>query len=116
MLIICFSIALTASIVVLWNKKQNATEASQIQNIDGSLTPRGSPESLFINADRELENLPQQSLVQATNVHYGQRPDLKRSSIGVLVSGTKGLRHDVAVICSSELAENLDFESISFTW
>ncbi|KAF3441539.1 hypothetical protein FNV43_RR15453 [Rhamnella rubrinervis] len=123
MLVICLSITLTASIVVLWNKKQNSMEATQIQNIDASLTPTGSPEPLFINVDRELESLPQQSLVQATNVHYGHRPDLKRilfeckgSSIGVLVSGPKELRHDVAAICSSGLVENLHFESISFTW
>ncbi|KAF3441540.1 hypothetical protein FNV43_RR15454 [Rhamnella rubrinervis] len=123
MLAICFSIALTASLVVLWNRKQNAMETTQIQNLDGPLTPTASPESLFINVDRELESLPQQSLVQATNMHYGERPNLRRilseckgPSTGVLVSGPKELRHDVAAICSSRMAGNLHFESISFNW
>lgn len=76
MLAICFSIAVSASLAVFWNKRQNAMEAKQIQNLDRS-SPIGSPESLFYNAERELESLPQQSLGQATNVHYGERPDLK---------------------------------------
>lgn len=67
---------MTASAAVLWNNKQNATERMQIQNIEGS-TPVRSPNSGFHNADRELESLPHQSLVQAANVHYGKRPDLK---------------------------------------
>lgn len=79
MLAICISIAATASAAVLWNKRSNAKEAKQIQNIEGS-SPTGTPNSEFYNADRELESLPQQSLVQATNVHYGQRPDLKSKS------------------------------------
>ncbi|KAJ4728237.1 Ferric reduction oxidase [Melia azedarach] len=122
MLVICVSIAATASAAVLWNKKQNAMEARQIQNMEGS-TPAGSPDSWFYNADRELESLPHQSLFQATNVHYGERPDLKRmlfeykgSSVGVLVCGPKKMRHEVARICSSGLADNLHFESISFSW
>ena len=35
------------------------------------------------------------------------------SSIGVLASGPKRLRHDVAAICSSGLANNLHFDSIA---
>lgn len=38
------------------------------------------------------------------------------SSIGVLASGPKKMRQDVAAICSSELSRNLQFESISFSW
>ncbi|KAJ0598196.1 putative ferric-chelate reductase (NADH) [Helianthus annuus] len=82
-----------------------------------------SPNSWFYNADRELESMPQQSLYQSTNVHFGKRPDLKRimfeqkeSSVGVLVCGPKKMRHEVANICSSGLASNLHFESISFSW
>ncbi|XP_057454671.1 ferric reduction oxidase 2-like isoform X2 [Lotus japonicus] len=118
MLVMCVSIA-TA---VLWNKKQNAKETKQVQNLEGS-TPTVSPSSMIYNADRELESLPSQSFVEATNVHYGVRPDLKKllfevkgSSVGVAVSGPKQLRHEVAAICSSGLAENLHFESISFSW
>ncbi|XP_058743967.1 ferric reduction oxidase 2-like [Vicia villosa] len=121
MLVICLSIAVVASVAVLLNKKQNA-KAKQIQNMEGS-TPTVSPNSMIYNADRELESFPYQSLVQATNVHYGARPDLSRllleikgSSVGVFASGPKQLRQNVATICSSGLVENLHFESISFTW
>lgn len=76
MLVMCVSIAVVASAAVLLNKKHNAKEAKQIQNLEGS-SPTVSPNSLIYNADRELESLPYQSLVQATNVHYGVRPDLR---------------------------------------
>lgn len=42
--------------------------------------------------------------------------ECKGSSVGVLVSGPKKMRHEVATICSSGLAENMHFESISFSW
>ncbi|GMY23712.1 ferric reduction oxidase 2 [Fagus crenata] len=110
-LVVCFSIAITASAAVLQNKKKNSVEAKQM----------GTPS--FYNADRELESLPHQSLGQATNVHYGERPNLKRmlleckgSSVGVLVCGPKKLMEEVATICGSDLAENLHFESYSFSW
>ncbi|WVZ16309.1 hypothetical protein V8G54_009291 [Vigna mungo] len=62
--------------------------------------------------------------IHATSVHYGVRPDLRKilfehkgSSVGVLASGPKTMRHEVAAISSSSgLAENLHFESISFSW
>ncbi|RDX68599.1 Ferric reduction oxidase 2, partial [Mucuna pruriens] len=121
MLVICVSIASVASAAFLWNKKQNAKEAKQIQNVEGS-TPTVSPNSMVYNADRELESLPYQSLIHATNVHYGVRPNLRRmllehkeSSVGVLASGPKIMRQEVAAICSSGLAGNLHFESISFS-
>ncbi|KAA8516078.1 hypothetical protein F0562_019257 [Nyssa sinensis] len=122
MLLICICIAITATAAFLWNKKQNAMETKQIQNMEGT-TPEASPNSWFYNADRELESFPQQSLFQSTNVHYGERPDLKRmlferkeSSVGVFVCGPKKMRHEVAGICSSGLSDNLHFESISFSW
>ncbi|CAL0315045.1 unnamed protein product [Lupinus luteus] len=122
MLVICGSIAVVASTVVLLNKKNNAKEAKKVQNLELS-TPTVSPSSMIYNVDRELESLPCQSLVQATNVHYGVRPDLRRllfeikgSSVKVLASGPTKMRHEVAAICSSGLAENLHFESISFSW
>ncbi|XP_068649136.1 LOW QUALITY PROTEIN: ferric reduction oxidase 2-like [Aristolochia californica] len=121
-LFICVSIVMTASAAVLWNKKQSAMEANQIQNMEG-ITPTTSPGSWFYNGDRELESLPHQSLSQSIKVHFGARPDLQKillefdeSSVGVLASGPKEMRHRVAAICSSGLAENLHFESISFTW
>ncbi|XVF22505.1 hypothetical protein REPUB_Repub12eG0178300 [Reevesia pubescens] len=122
-LAICVAIAATASAAVFWNKRQYAREAKQIQSMEGQQTPEGSPNLIPYNADRELESLPHQSLTEATKIHYGERPDLKRmlleckgSSIGVLVCGPTKLRHDVAAICSSGVADNLHFESISFSW
>ncbi|KAJ0110385.1 hypothetical protein Patl1_00488 [Pistacia atlantica] len=121
MLFICISIVATTSAAVIWNKKQNTMEAKQIQSMEAA-TVGASPDSWFHN-DTELESLPHQSVVQATNMHYGERPDLKRmlfdckgSSVGVLVCGPKKMRHEVATICSSGLADNLHFESISFSW
>ncbi|KAL0464829.1 UNVERIFIED_CONTAM: Ferric reduction oxidase 2 [Sesamum latifolium] len=122
MLFICFSIMIAASAAFLWNKKQNAEEAKQIQDMEESVTSRSSNSS-FDHDDVEMESLPLQSTIKSINVHYGQRPNLKRilseikdSSVGALVSGPKEMRQDVAAICSSGLADNLHFESISFTW
>ncbi|CAI9292138.1 unnamed protein product [Lactuca saligna] len=121
-LLICVSIMVACSLGFWWNKKKNAIDSKQIQNMEEA-TPVGSPNSLFYNAERELESLPQQSLIQSINAHYGERPNLKRmlferkeSSVGVLVCRPKNMRHEVANICSSGLASNLHFESISFNW
>ncbi|KAM7274351.1 hypothetical protein ACFE04_029015 [Oxalis oulophora] len=119
-LLMCIAIVASASGAVLWNKKK---DSNQIRNLEGS-TPQSSPGSLSYNVEKELESVPQESVVQATNVHYGQRPNLKKiilnceggSSVGVVVSGPKSLRHDVANICASGLVENLHFESMSFSW
>ncbi|KAK6142792.1 hypothetical protein DH2020_023140 [Rehmannia glutinosa] len=106
MLLICLSIVIAASGVFLWNKKQNAKEADQIEDTKST-------------DDIELESLPLQSVIKSINVHYGHRPNLKsilsevkESNVGVLVSGPKKMRQDVAAICS----DNIHFESISFTW
>ncbi|XP_059457009.1 ferric reduction oxidase 2-like [Corylus avellana] len=117
MLVICICIAMTASAAVFSNKRRNAAEAKQVQNMEEAT---GSPGS----HDMELESLPHQSLAQAINVHYGRRPDLKKmllaeckgSSIKVVASGPKSLRQEVATICSSGSADNVHFESISFSW
>ncbi|XP_057533601.1 ferric reduction oxidase 2-like [Amaranthus tricolor] len=121
-LILCGCMVLVASAAFLWNKKKNAMENKKIVHMEG-ITPTATPESRFYNADRELESLPHQSILESTEVHYGGRPDLKKllfdckgSSVGVLVSGPRGLRHEVAAICGSGLVDNLHFESISFSW
>lgn len=75
-LILCISIIITSTLAFLWNKKQNAMESKQIQSLEGA-TPVNSPNSWFYNADRELESLPQHKISLSTNVHYGERPDLK---------------------------------------
>lgn len=72
MFLVCVCIFIVSSVVFLWCKKQNATEGNQIQNKEIA-TPGPSP--WFSGA--ELESLPHQSLVQATKVHFGSRPDFK---------------------------------------
>ncbi|KAK6135251.1 hypothetical protein DH2020_031023 [Rehmannia glutinosa] len=122
MFLVCASVFVATSAVFLWQKRKISAEGKQIQNVDMG-TPTMSPSSWLCGSDRELESLPHQSLVQSTNVHFGSRPDLRRilfdckeSDVGVLVCGPKSLRHEVAKICSSGLAKNLHFESISFNW
>ncbi|KVI07135.1 FAD-binding 8, partial [Cynara cardunculus var. scolymus] len=116
MVLISMSIATTATIAFLWNKKRNSTEMRQIQMTDAP-TPTTSPgmSSWSYNTDRELESLPSKTFIGSTKVNYGERPDFKRSSIGVLVSGPKKMRQDVAAICSSGLSKSFQFESISFS-
>lgn len=76
MLFICFSIMIATSGAFLWNKKQNAKEAKQIQDMEESATSRSSNSS-FDQDDVEMESLPLQSTIKSINVHYGQRPNLK---------------------------------------
>ncbi|CAK9185064.1 unnamed protein product [Ilex paraguariensis] len=80
MLFICLSIVITATAAFLWNKKQNVKEMRQIQNMDlrtSMTSPGPGSGSRLYNADRELESLAQQSFVQATTVHYGEKPNLE---------------------------------------
>lgn len=77
MFLVCAAIFLAASCVFLWHKRQVTMEGKQVQNLEMP-TPVASPApGLSSSGDRELESLPHQSVVQATNVHYGARPDLK---------------------------------------
>ncbi|KAL1549835.1 ferric-chelate reductase (NADH) [Salvia divinorum] len=123
MMFLCFSVVVAASTAFLWNKKRNAEEAKQVQDIDDSGTSGSISNSSFDQDDVEMESLPLKSMIKSVNVHYGQRPNLKRilleikeSSVGALVSGPKKMREEVAAICSSGQADNLEFESFSFTW
>ncbi|KAL7146283.1 hypothetical protein ABFS83_06G030400 [Erythranthe nasuta] len=123
MFLVCASIFVATSAVFLWQKRQISADQKQIKNVDFHTPTKMSPSSWLSPSDRELESLPCQSLVQSTNVHYGARPDLKRilaeckgSDVGVLVSGPKSMRHEVAKMCSAGSAKNLYFESISFNW
>ncbi|XP_027364708.1 ferric reduction oxidase 2-like [Abrus precatorius] len=120
MLLICVSIAIAATSAFLWTKKQNK-DLGQIKNTYTS-TPPTSPASGYYIADRELESLPLQSIVQTAKIHYGERPDIRKilsgcdgSSIGVLVSGPRKMTHEVASICTSCSTDDLRFESISFS-
>lgn len=118
----CSCICICSSVVFLWLKRLNKLENKHIMNVEVS-TPARSPGSWIYGSERELESLPHQSLVQATNVHFGSRPDLKKilfecegKDVGVMTCGPRKMRHEVARICASGLADNLHFESISFNW
>lgn len=122
MLGLCLSIFTAATAAAIWNKRRVAKEGRQIQSVEGG-TPRGSPCAIGFEREMELETVPFQALSQSINVHYGERPNLPRilleckgENIGVLASGPKKLRQEVAAICASGLAQNLHFKSISFTW
>lgn len=122
MFLVMACVFIGTSVVFLLQKRENSMEERQIQNAEMT-TPTSLPSSWLCATERELESLPQQSLGQSTKVHYGARPDLKRilfdckePDVGVLVCGPKSMRHEVAKICASALAENLHFESISFNW
>ncbi|PQQ20615.1 ferric reduction oxidase 2-like [Prunus yedoensis var. nudiflora] len=96
----------------------------QIQAIDASTPITTSPSACYRGGDQELESLPHRSFVKSTKVYYDRRPDLKGilsdcegSSIGVLVSGPRRMRQEVAAICSSGLVNNnLHCHSMSFSW
>lgn len=77
MMFLCFSVVVAASTVFLWNKKRNAEEAKQVQDIDDSGTSGSTSNSSFDQDDVEMESLPLQSIIKSVNVHYGQRPNLK---------------------------------------
>ncbi|KAG7564987.1 Ferric reductase transmembrane component-like domain [Arabidopsis suecica] len=124
----CVCIFIASSGVFLWRKKQNnnAHHDSKKQiNVVDFQTPTSSPSSWFGGStERELESVPYQSIVQATNVHFGSKPNLKKilfeaegsEDVGVMVCGPRKMRHEVARICASGLAKNLHFEAISFNW
>ncbi|KAH0762322.1 hypothetical protein KY290_018395 [Solanum tuberosum] len=123
MFLACASVFIATSVIFMWQKRENEIEGRQIQNVEIPTNPTNSPAANLCGTERELESLPHQSIVQATKVHYGTRPDLKRilfdvkaSDVGVVVCGPKSMRHEVANICASGLAQNLHFESISFNW
>lgn len=118
MFLVCACSFTVATAGFVWHKRANAVEMKKIQNMEVR-TPSASPGPV----DRELESFPKQLFIEASNVHFGARPDLKRilleckeSDVGVLVCGPRKMRHEVAKICSSGLANNLHFEAISFNW
>ncbi|XP_068636181.1 ferric reduction oxidase 2-like [Aristolochia californica] len=120
-LCICVSIFASATTAVVWNKRSYAMEGKSVQTLELA-SPTNSPNARFYIANQERESLPEQSITQNTRVHYGSRPNLKKmllendgSSTGVLVCGPAQMRHEVAKICASGLADNLHYESISFS-
>lgn len=84
MLMICFSIVVASSCAFLWNKKQNAKEAKQVQVMKESFARNSSSSNSFDHDDIELESLPLQSISKSVHVHYGDRPNLKSKSSLIL--------------------------------
>jgi hypothetical protein len=81
MFLLCACICICSSVVFLWWKRHNTLENKQIMN-EKVQTPTISPGSWIYGSEREVESLPHQSLVQATQVHFGARPDLKSKLCG----------------------------------
>ncbi|KAL7146285.1 hypothetical protein ABFS83_06G030600 [Erythranthe nasuta] len=116
--VLCASVVITATLAFLWNKNKNNKDKNQIQIADSS---NQVPEPWLYEVDRELGSFPNQSLKQVTTVHYGERPNMKKIlseceelNVGVLVSGPKKMRQEVAGICCS--SKNLHYKSFSFNW
>ncbi|XP_012851922.1 PREDICTED: ferric reduction oxidase 4-like [Erythranthe guttata] len=116
--VLCASVVITATLAFLWNKNKNNKDKNQIQSADSS---NQVPEPWLYEVDRELGSFPNQSLKRVTTVHYGERPNMKKIlseceelNVGVLVSGPKKMRQEVAAICCS--SKNLHYESFSFNW
>lgn len=121
--LLCVSIVLVASFAVLYIKKKAA--ASEVGHVESSSSPGTSPDgSSAKKFDMEVESLPNEFVHNATNMQYGKRPDLRKillehtskKKIGTFVSGPSQMRREVASVCGSGLANNLHFESCSFTW
>ena len=74
--LMCISIIFISSIVFLKQKRKIGLEEKQVKNVEvpSAIT---SPGSWFGGGGGELESLPYQSLVQATQVHYGGRPNVQ---------------------------------------
>ncbi|CAA6675167.1 unnamed protein product [Spirodela intermedia] len=134
LLIICAAIAATATTAFLWSKQRHAAEGRQVQ-IANAPSPGATPGVGFHKADQELESLPQESLCGPPTCTSARGPISRggcsyvvstpcfRVSTGAggggrrcLASGPRGMRRDVAMICSSGHANNLHYESMSFSW
>ncbi|XP_056158665.1 ferric reduction oxidase 4 isoform X2 [Syzygium oleosum] len=77
MFLTCACVFVATSGIFLWRKKGGAVEGWQVKSMEIP-TPTVSPGSWFSNVEeRGAESIPHQSLVEATNVHYGARPDLR---------------------------------------
>lgn len=124
MFFVCLSVAMTATLTFIWNEKQNVRKMQEVHNLDEP-APKGfmKPGLWLYNSKRDLESFPHQSIFKNTTVHYGERPNFRKllrvhegSSMGVLVSGPERMRQEVAAICSSSEADNMHFESMSFSF
>ncbi|XP_020597697.1 ferric reduction oxidase 2-like [Phalaenopsis equestris] len=121
LLIMFWCIAVMAGFAVLWNKNMNCKEAEK-ELMPVRMTDALAPVMMTSAVGGEIES---EALLGALKVHYGERPNLKKlllefgeksSAIGVMASGPSSLRREVAAICTADNAENLHYNSLSFTW
>ncbi|XP_078440350.1 ferric reduction oxidase 2-like [Wolffia australiana] len=113
LLLVWGAIGLSTTLVFLWNKWQYSRCESTV----------GFSPSKNIVVEQELETQPKESLSNSTHLHFQGRPNIKKilleheeEDVGVFVSGPKEMRRDVARICSSGIADNLHYSSMSFNW
>ncbi|KAG9455473.1 hypothetical protein H6P81_008377 [Aristolochia fimbriata] len=117
----CVSVLTAATLAVLFTKRRHARQAGRVQSIEFG-SPTISSDCFHDAAGRELESLPDRSILENTKVHYGARPNLEKmllefqgsTSTGVLVCGPATMRREVARICASGV-HNIQYESISYS-
>lgn len=94
----CVCIFVSSSVVFLWCKKVNKEgdkdSENQVKSVDFQ-TPTSSPGSWFRGQERELESVPYQSIVEATSVHFGSKPNLKSKTF---INSRVHVKHHMQVI------------------
>ncbi|KAG9455471.1 hypothetical protein H6P81_008375 [Aristolochia fimbriata] len=129
-LFICFSIITTATCAVVLSKRRYARHAMTTTRVQSciELSSNNNNDSTTIDSTSapifytDLESHSYQSIIERTNVHYGERPNLPNillqfegsRSTGVVVCGPAAMRHEVANICASGSVDGLHYESISY--
>lgn len=76
MFLVCLCVLVCSSVFFVLQKRRNAREGKQIQSLEMS-NPTSPGGSYIKDEGVELESLPHQSIAEATQVHFGARPDLK---------------------------------------
>ncbi|CAN1751619.1 Ferric reduction oxidase 2 [Linum perenne] len=100
---ICVAIVASSALGFLWNRRGHGIENVRVVNRE-MLPPSTNLSEGNGDAETEVESQP------------GILLDVEGENVGVLASGPKKLRQRVANFCSSSMADNLHFHSISFTW
>ncbi|CAN0902829.1 Ferric reduction oxidase 2 [Linum grandiflorum] len=73
MLSVCVAIVVSSMIAFLWNMRANGSENVRVADRE-----RLAPNLDEGNAEMEVESQPENAICQATTIHFGKRPNLKR--------------------------------------